>query len=171
MKKEAWLLRHLIGVISLAVVLPVSVESAWADTLEGVLEGESLSWHVLHADDASTASFFSIAPGMTSYQIQGHREERFSVAGSISLSFTVMNGKLLAEPEVSFFPEKKLFPMYSNEGQGKLTIEHLENGGVPRAKGRYQGTLVRLEGVGKDADRSDTLTLDLLFDVHLRADD
>ncbi|KAF0807622.1 hypothetical protein ACRYJU_03345 [Alloalcanivorax xenomutans] len=156
----------------LVVLLTAKAESAGADTLEGELGGESRSWHVLRDGQTSTARFSNVAPGVVVYQVQGHAEEKFAIAESVALSFTAMNGRLIGTPEVSYFPENSLFPVYSNQGGGKLTLEHLKSGeDTVVLKGRYQGSLERLEGIGKDASGGDSLTLDLFFDVRLRPGD
>ncbi|MCH2556824.1 MAG: hypothetical protein MK005_05925 [Alcanivorax sp.] len=146
----------------------VLVGGARADQLAGTLGGEPQRWYVLSGEDGAqgTATFAVLGPGMVRYSLQGHLERTFATRGSLSLAFTVMNGQLLGAPEVSYFPSDKLFPVYSNEGAGDLTIKALDNhGNQTQLRGRYQGMLVRLEGVGQAPNGSDTLTLDIEFDV------
>jgi len=65
---------------------------------------------------------------MIGVSIQGHKEPRFQVQGTISIDFTIMNDQVLDGAEVAYFPESSMIPSYANEGGGRfeLPTEYIE---------------------------------------------
>ena len=139
---------------------------AVADTLEGAIDDEGRQWYILKADGESTANFSEHMPGMLGINIQGHAEDHFVVEGSIAVSITMMDGKPIGGPEVSYFPDAGMFPMYTSTGDGEWHLETVEvDGDTATVTGTYSGQLALVESMQDEADTENTVAVDLRFDV------
>lgn len=138
---------------------------AFADTIEGSLNGKPQTWHVLNQGGASTANFTELSPGMQTVTLQGHVEEKFATRGTLSIGFTLMNGALLTPPEVSYFHTDRFMPSYGNQDtppHWELSVSEID-GNSAHFVGRYQGAL-NLQGK-PEGDEPQTLELAVDFDV------
>ena len=141
-----------------------------AHTLEGELDGETRQWHILERGGNSTAYYSSFGAGMQTLTIQGHAENRYAMQGTLSINLTVMNGNLLGDPEVSYFPESRMFPSYSSE-DGSATLQNFsmkQQGDHIHVSGEVLGNLYRMEGIGQDTNYDDTISINVRFDTELR---
>lgn len=140
--------------------------SAGADQIDGAIDGEARQWHVLTGPDGSTASFTEISPGIFSVSIQGHREDRFAVEGSVGLTFTVMNGDMVGS-EAIYFPESGFEPNYTDvDAADGLELEALSfDGDTARIVGRYQGEMLFKDSLTSEPDVSDAIEVELEFDL------
>lgn len=158
----------LVATVSILWVMPVSAATS-SGIVEGEIDGKPWSWqvHGPRGSASGSATYSTISsPSVVQHQIQGYSGSDFSIKDSVSFSFTTMNDQLIGSPQVSYFPGKKLFPLYSNEGSGDLVIEHEQTrGDKKQLKGRYQGILVLVEKIGQSPDGSNSLTVDIGFDV------
>ncbi|ALS99199.1 hypothetical protein AT746_13655 [Lacimicrobium alkaliphilum] len=139
--------------------------SANANTLQGSLNGKQQSWHILQRDDMSTASYTELSPGMLTVTLQGHSEQRYAVKGTLSVNFTMMNGQMIGNPEVAYFPTKKFMQNYSNQDKPahwELEIKQAK-GDHMRFTGRYQGTL-NYTGAPSE-DKPESMDIDVHFDI------
>lgn len=141
-----------------------------ANTLEGTLNGEQREWTIIEARGGqSTASYSEIAPGMVNISIQGVEGTKYAVKGSLTLSTTLMQGKPVTPPEVSFFPEKTMLPNYSASKAESWEINTEPAGdGTMKVRGHYRGTLTRVEAIGQDPKSDDTMKVDVRFDILAR---
>lgn len=141
-----------------------------ANTLEGELDGETRQWHILERGGNSTAYYSSFGAGMQTLTIQGHAENRYAMQGTLSINLTVMNGNLLGDPEVSYFPESRMFPSYSSE-DGSATLQNFsmqQQGDHIHVSGEVLGNLYRMEGIGQDTNYDDTISINVHFDAELK---
>ena len=141
-----------------------------ANTLEGELDGETRQWHILERGDNSTAYYSSFGAGMQTLTIQGHAEKRYAMQGTLSINLTVMNGNLLGDPEVSYFPESRMFPSYSSE-DSSTTLHNFsmqQQGDNFHVSGEVRGNLYRMEGIGQDTNYDDTISINVHFDAELK---
>jgi len=81
-----------------AVLLFVPLIVGGSDRIEGQIDGDARSWHVLEFEGESTAASHEFSHGMIGVSIRGHQEPRFQVQGTISIDFTIMNGQALGGP-------------------------------------------------------------------------
>ncbi|RUR30436.1 hypothetical protein ELY33_11655 [Vreelandella andesensis] len=140
---------------------------AVANEISGTLDGEPKEWHVVTHSEGSTASFGELMPGMMDVTIQGHREQRFETQGTLSINFMVMNGTT-GDASVSYFPESAMMPHYGTETEVPIEIELLDiDGDTGRAKGRISTSLAYLASMTEDYDSSNTMEVDVSFDVTL----
>lgn len=151
--------------LSATLTLSLIAFNANANTLQGTLNGEEQSWHILQKDDMSTASYTELSPGMLTVTLQGHSEQRYAVKGTLSVNFTMMNGQMIGNSEVTYFPTKKFMQNYSNQDKPahwELEIKQAE-GDRMRFTGRYKGTL---NYTGKPSDgQSESMDIDVNFDI------
>ena len=144
--------------------------STQANTLEGELNGEIRQWHILESGGNSTANYSSLGAGMQTLTIQGHAENRYAMQGTLSINLTVMNGNLLDDPEVSYFPESRMFPIYSSE-DGSTTLQNFtvqQQGENIHVSGEVHGNLYRMEGIGQATNYDDTMSITVRFDAELK---
>ena len=142
-----------------------------ADEITGTLDGEPKEWHVVTHSEGSTAYFSELAPGIMDVTIQGHREPRFETQGTLSISFVVMND-VADDATVSYFPERGITPHYATEAEVPIEIELLNiDGATGRAKGRVTTSLAYLASMTEDYDNSNTMEIDVSFDVELQRED
>ncbi|WP_083007443.1 hypothetical protein [Halomonas sp. GT] len=140
---------------------------AVADEISGTLDGEPKEWHVVTHSEGSTANFSELMPGMMNVTVQGHREPRFETQGTLSISFIVMNGNA-GDASVSYFPESGMMPHYGTEQDVPIDIELLDvDGDTGRVEGRVATSLAYLASMSEDYDHSNTMDLDVSFDVTL----
>jgi len=140
---------------------------AVADEVSGTLDGEPKEWHVVTHSEGSTANFSELMPGMMNVTVQGHREPRFETQGTLSISFIVMNGNA-GDASVSYFPESGMMPHYGTEQDVPIDIELLDiDGDTGRVKGRVATSLAYLASMSEDYDHSNTMDIDVSFDVTL----
>ncbi|SDU19735.1 hypothetical protein [Halopseudomonas salegens] len=151
-----------------SLILPCALLSSTAvlaDTIEGTLDGEPQTWHVVKQDGASTAGFSELGPGMLNVSLQAHVEKRFATQGTLNISFVLMNGELISPPEASYFHTNRFMPNYGNQDTPKhweLSVSEVE-GDSAHFVGQYQGTLT-LQGT-PEGDEPDSLELTVDFDV------
>jgi len=146
------------------LIVPLIVGGS--DRIEGQIDGDARSWHVLEFEGESTATFHEFSHGMIGISIQGHQEPRFQVQGTISIDFTIMNDQVLDGAEVAYFPERSMVPNYANEGEGRFELLTSDiSGPQARFEGRFEGTLVRFERMDDVPNPDDTIEVELYFDV------
>jgi hypothetical protein len=149
-----------------AVLLLMPLIVAGADRIEGQIDGDPRSWHVLEFEGDSTATFHEFGHGMVSVSIQGHQEPRFQVQGTISIDFAMMGNQVLGGAEVAYFPEPSMVPNYTNDGEGRFELLRSDiSGPEARFEGRFAGTLARTERMGDEPNPGDTIEVELYFDV------
>ena len=144
------------------ILLPNSV---FADTMEGSLNGEPHSWHVLKQGNSSTASYSELSPNMLTVTLQGHAEQQFATQGTVSINFTMMNGELISPPEVSYFHTGRFMPNYGSQEtpeHWELSVSNID-GDSAHFVGRYKNTLV-LQGKPV-SDEPDSVDLVVEFDL------
>lgn len=147
------------------LLITVLLTPAHADTLQGLIDNEAYSWHVLQQGDTSTATFAELSPGMLSVTLQGHAEQRYATQGTLSINFTLMDGEVLADPEVAFFHSERMRPHYASDGapeSWQLNVQEVD-GDSGRFAGRYQGVL-QLMGTA-DETQPESIAVDIEFDV------
>ncbi len=143
-----------------------------ANTLEGELNGEIRQWHILERGGNSTAYYSSLGAGMQTLTIQGHAENRYAMQGTLSINLTVMNGNLLGDPEVSYFPESRMFPPYSSE-DNSVTLQNFsmqQQDNNIHVSGEVHGNLYRMEGIGQATNYDDKVSINVRFDTELKED-
>lgn len=140
---------------------------ALADEISGTLDGEPKEWHVVTHSQGSTANFSEMMPGIMNVTVQGHREPRFETQGTLSISFIVMSGDA-GDASVSYFPESGILPHYGTEQDVPIDIELLDvDGDTGRVKGRVATSLAYVASMSDDYDHSNTMDVDVSFDVTL----
>lgn len=145
----------------------LAASHAVANEISGTLDGEPKQWHVITHAEGSTANFSELMPGMTDVTIQGHREQTFETQGTLSISFMVMEGEA-SSAMVTYFPESSIMPHYGTEDEVPIDIEVLDiDGDEGRAKGRVATSLAYLASMSDDYDHSNTMDVDVSFDVTL----
>ncbi|PAU72129.1 hypothetical protein ACSTAY_16285 [Vreelandella alkaliphila] len=138
-----------------------------ADEISGTLDGEPKEWHVVTHSQGSTANFSEMMPGIMNVTVQGHREPRFETQGTLSISFIVMSGDA-GDASVSYFPESGILPHYGTEQDVPIDIELLDvDGDTGRVKGRVATSLAYVASMSDDYDHSNTMDVDVSFDVTL----
>ena len=149
-----------------AALAACDAPSAGAEQIDGAIDGEARQWHVLTGPDGSTASFTEISPGIFSVSIQGHREDRFAVEGSVGLTFTVMNCAVVGS-EAIYFPEGGFEPNYTDiEAADGLELDAITFGeDSARITGRYRGELLYKDSLTSEPDGSESIALELDFDL------
>ncbi|AGA35320.1 hypothetical protein TVNIR_3692 [Thioalkalivibrio nitratireducens DSM 14787] len=149
-----------------AALLAAHLIGGASDRVEGQIDGDARSWHVLEFEGESTATFHEFSHGMIGVSIQGHQAPRFQVQGTISIDFTIMNDQVLDGAEVAYFPERSMTPNYANGGDGRFELLTSDlSGPDARFEGRFVGTLVRFERMDDVPDPDDTIEVELYFDV------
>jgi len=149
-----------------AALMVVPLIVGGSDRIEGQIDGDARSWHVLEFEGESTATFHEFSHGMIGVSIQGHQERRFQVQGTISIDFTMMNDQVLGGAEVAYFPERSMVPNYANEGDGRFELLTSDiSGPEARFEGRFEGTLIRFERMDDVPNPDDTIEVELYFDV------
>lgn len=140
---------------------------ALADEISGTLDGEPKQWHVVTHSEGSTAYISEIMPNMIKVTVQGHREAHYETQGTLSIDFMVMNG-VASSASVSYFPESSMLPHYGTEQEVPIEIELLDVDSDPgRVKGRMITSLAYIASMSEDYDHSNTLDVDVSFDVAL----
>ncbi|MCH8488762.1 MAG: hypothetical protein LAT81_02380 [Oceanicaulis sp.] len=137
-----------------------------ADSVRGSLDGEAREWHVLTGEDGKTANFSELSAGIYQVTVQAHRRDRYEVEGSVSLTFTVMDGAVL-DAEAMYFPQAGMVPHYSREEAGDaLVIERMDFAGATgRLVGRFEGELAYRASMFSELDESNVTALVVEFDV------
>ena len=104
---------------------------------------------------------------MYNFTIQGYAEPRHATKGALSISFTYLNGQLVGDPEMMYFPSSRLFPVYRHDnGSGQWSIETITiEGDHARISGSYRGTLKWIENIHAAPDPENTIELEFRFDV------
>lgn len=144
-----------------------AVGHALADEISGTLDGEPQQWHVITHADGSTANFSELMPGMIDVTIQGHREQEFATQGTLSISFMVMGGEA-SSAVVTYFPESSIMPHYGTEDEVPIELELLDiDGDTGRAKGHITASLTHVASMSEGHDHSNTMDIDVSFDVAL----
>lgn len=141
---------------------------AGAQTFEGTLDGKAHTWHVLQQGGASSVTISEVMPGMQAVSIEGYAQPRHAVKGTMSVSVTLLRGKLVTAPEVTYFSESKLLPNYSSVDSQPVKysfkLEDPSDAGA-RAVGWVKGKLYRNERIGQDPNMQDSITVDVKFDL------
>lgn len=140
--------------------------TALADDVSGSVDGEARQWHVLQGDDGKTVSFSEFSPGFHTITIQAHRNNRYEVEGSVSITFSLMDGEL-SDGQAMYFPEARMTPHFTDENAHEgLVLERVElDGGHTRLVGRYEGELAYRGSMFSEADETNTISLAVEFDV------
>lgn len=140
--------------------------TAMADDVSGSVDGEARQWHVLQGDDGKTVNFSEFSPGFQTVTIQAHRSTRYEVEGSISITFSLMDGEI-SDGEAMYFPEARMTPHFTDENaHERLVLERVElDGGDTRLVGRYEGELAYRGSMFSEADETNTVSLVVEFDV------
>jgi hypothetical protein len=155
-------IRMLVGVVTL-MLFSVFVH---ADTMQGSIDGEQRTWHIIERHGESSASFNEIGPNAMSFTIQGHRAQRFETQGTLSINFLVMSGQLMEGAEVAYFPGPRTFPHYNAHDAPGLELDELViDGDWARVSGRFRGELVHVESITAGEDPDDTIQVEVRFDV------
>lgn len=151
--------------VCLVAALLASSPLLMADSVEGWIDGEEKRWHVLKQRGASSASFTELGRGMYTVILQAHAGDDYATEGTVSISFTMMNGQLVAPASASYFHTPRVMPHYANQDepeQWELTVNEIE-GERARFVGSYQSTL-SLQG-NPAADEPAQIELAVEFDV------
>ncbi|WP_077280010.1 hypothetical protein [Thioalkalivibrio denitrificans] len=156
-------IRVLAGVVTLILM---SVSAVHADAMQGTIDGEQRTWHILERQGQSSASFSEIGPDAVSFTVQGHRAERFETQGALSINFMLMNGQPMGGAEVAYFPGRRMFPHYNtNDAPGLELDEIVIDGDRARVSGRFRGEFVHVESMTAGEDPDNTIPVDVHFDV------
>ncbi|MCC5981778.1 MAG: hypothetical protein JJU26_08685 [Oceanicaulis sp.] len=155
-----------VAVVASATSMTLFSGAVYADTVRGSIDGEAREWHVLTGDDGKTVNFSELSAGIYQVTVQAHRQDRYEVEGSVSLTFTVMDGTVL-DAEAMYFPQAGMFPHYTREeAGGGLEIERMElTGATGRLVGRFEGELVHRASMFSELDESNVTILVLEFEV------
>lgn len=140
--------------------------TAMADDVSGSVDGEARQWHVLQGEDGKTVNFSELSPGLYTVTVQAHRNTRYEVEGSVSVTFTLMNGEII-DGDAMYFPEARMTPHFTDENaQDGLVLETVDlDGGTPRLVGRYEGELAYRASMFREPDETNTVSLVVEFDV------
>lgn len=155
------------GVLSTIILaLMLAATPLAADQVTGSVNGEALQWHVLEADDGKTVNFREDFPGFYSITIQAHREARYAVEGSISITFSLMGDDVL-DATAMYFGESRMTPHFVDESAiDGLVLERVAlEGDEPRIVGRYEGVLNHRSSMFGEPDPTNTVSLLVEFDV------
>lgn len=152
--------------LSILSAVTLSAGAALADEVSGSVDGEARQWHVLQGDDGKTVKFRQLSPGIHQVTVQAHRNTRYEIEGSFSITFSLMDGELIGS-EAMYFPTARMTPHFSNENaQDGLVLERVElEGGQARLVGRYEGELAYRESMFSELDGGNTISLVVEFDV------
>ena len=114
----------------------------------------------------ATANFGSPVGFMTEFTIQGHTGTSFAIKDSVSVTFSISNGQLVAGG-VLYLPEEGMFPHYVDHNDSvQVTLDVFEdNGDTAIVKGTATGTIYRLTGYTGEPDAADALEVDLTFEA------
>lgn len=140
--------------------------TALADEVSGSVDGEARQWHVLRGEDGKTASYSEVSPGIHTVTVQAHRQNRYEVEGSVSVTFTLMDDEIL-DAQAIYFPQARMTPNYIDENaQGGLMLEHVDLGGATaRLTGRYEGELAYKSSMFSEPDPANTISLVVEFNI------
>lgn len=162
--------RTLFRVLTTAVTalagLTLIPSAVLADSVRGGVDGEPREWHVLAGEDGKTVNFSELSPRLYQVTVQAHREDRYEVQGSVSLTFTLMDGDVL-DAEAMYFPVAGMFPHFSQEeAGGGLVIEHADfTGATGELVGRFEGELAYRASMFADPDEGNVIALVMEFDI------
>ncbi|WP_429911322.1 hypothetical protein [Glycocaulis sp.] len=166
MSKQVSLPSARTGFVALLGSLVLTTGTAFADEVSGSLDGEARQWHVLQGEDGKTVNFSELSPGFHTVTVQAHRNTRYEVEGSVSITFTLMDGEII-DAEAMYFPEARMTPHFTDENaQDGLVLETVNlDGGTARLVGRYEGELAYRASMFREPDESNTVSLVVEFDV------
>lgn len=158
----------------ISLAMPASADVS--GRIEGLLAEEDRVWQLLREPGAgATGTFSRLFPGQTSFQLQGHVGETFSVTEALIITFTQADDGTVSEPGVQFLPTR-VVDTYYEAGADDLTItitEQTETGEEITITGTATGTMVLTERSGTiiETRPDDTLAFDLTFSAVLLRDD
>lgn len=141
-----------------------------AGEISGSVGDKSATWHALKMDLGgelrSTANYSNPVGLMTEFTLQGHPGKSFQIENSVSVTFSVMNGSLVSGGAL-YFPEAGMFPHYGDHNDSvSVEIESLEmSDGTAKIKGKASGTIYRLADYSSEPDMTDSMSVDLNFEV------
>ncbi|KAA5805409.1 hypothetical protein F1654_05370 [Alkalicaulis satelles] len=166
MSMPAALPRHKTLLLAALPGLALAAAPALADDVSGSLDGEPRQWHVLQGEDSKTVNFRQDSPGFYSVTVQAHRNPRYEVEGSVSITFSLMGEEVL-DATAMYFPEARMTPHFTDESALEgLVLERVElDGGQPRITGRYEGVLGYRASMFREPDPANTVSLVVEFDV------
>jgi hypothetical protein len=143
-----------------------------ADSVRGSVDGEEREWHVLTGEDGKTVNFSELSAGIYQVAVQAHRQARYELEGSVSVTFTLMDGAVL-DASAMYFPQPGMLPHYALEDAGGgLSIEQVDfTGETGRLAGRFEGTLAYRASMFSELDESNTVALVVEFDVNPTRED
>lgn len=149
-----------------AVCLALFTGGVHADLVRGAVDGEAREWHVLTGEDGKTVNFFELSAGIYQVTVQAHRRARYEMEGSVSVTFTLMDGAVL-DASAMYFPQSGMFPHYAQEeAGGGLSIEQADfSGATGRLVGRFEGELTYRASMSAELDESNMMALSVEFDV------
>ena len=141
-----------------------------AGEISGMVGDQSAAWHVLNMDLGgeirSTANYSNPVGLMTEFTLQAHPGDSFQIENSVSVTFSMMNGGLVSGGAL-YFPEAGMFPHYGDHNDSvTVEIEELEMGdGTAKVKGKATGTIYRVADYSAEPDMSDSMPIELSFDL------
>ncbi|MGY6532842.1 hypothetical protein [Glycocaulis sp.] len=167
MSKQVSLLSARTGFVAVLGSLALTTTgAALADEVSGSVDGEARQWHVLQGEDGKTVNFSELSPGLYTVTVQAHRNTRYEIEGSVSVTFTLMGGEII-DAEAMYFAEARMTPHFTDENaQDGLVLETADlDGGTPRLVGRYEGELAYRASMFREPDETNTVSLVVEFDV------
>jgi hypothetical protein len=171
-ERRGAVLRTAALILLLCCVMTAAAQFAVIGTATGSLDGEARTWYVLgyEGEDGTdaTASLKALVMGPVSHHtldIQAHAEERYVVAGTLTLTGTTFGGLdacpcALDESEVLYFPSSSMFEGVYQSIESEVVVESMEviGDGVASVHGTFSAVLGFVEnvmsGAGPDPDRT-----------------
>ncbi|SMH38015.1 hypothetical protein [Maritimibacter sp. HL-12] len=145
-------------------------------TVEATLDGTRYSGETLSvpSEGTATSEFAAFGP-VTSVTIQAHDPQADSIMQNVlSIEFSLMGEDASAsmmDASVSWWPEGMSQPFFHSEGsEAELTVAlealSLEDGAAS-AKGRFSARICRKDGFVAEADLSDCMPVEGVFETAL----